>query len=125
MTASPLEPAPGRRIRTMDLRMAVGARPVEGKTGACQLRGRGVPDGGVTLLAEPGHTDFEQLGIAGAMRVMAVITILHGRGMLPEEGTAPLRVALVARLINGGCDEEFRIRTSVRVVAVRTCNLAL
>lgn len=109
----------------MNLRMAIRACPVEGKTGACQLRGRGVPDGGVTLLTEPGRTDFEQLGIAGAMRVMAVIAVLHDRRMLPEEGTAPLRVALVTRLIDGGGDEKFWIRASVRVVAVGAGNLAL
>jgi hypothetical protein len=103
----------------MDLGMTVGASPVENVASRCQLRSSGVPRGRVTLLAQPGGADLQQLGAHRAVRVMAIEAVLHDRRVLPKEGAAALRVALVAGLIDGGCDEKFWVGSSVRVVAVR------
>jgi hypothetical protein len=51
------------------------------------------------------------------MRVMAIEAVLHDRSVLPKEGAATIRMALVARLIDGGCDEKFGVRSSMGIVA--------
>ena len=61
-----------------------------------------MPACGVALLAQPRRADFEQLRIGGSMRIMAVDAAFHHRGMLPQEGAAPLRVAPVTGLIDRG-----------------------
>ena len=109
----------------MDQRVAVRAGPVENITAGCWFRGCIVSAYGVTALTQPRRADFQQLRIAGAVRIMAVHAVLDHRRMLPKEGAAPFRVALVTRLIDGGGDEKFWIRASVRVVAVGAGNLAL
>ena len=76
-----------------------------------------MPGGSVTFLAQPGRADFQQLGADRAMRVMAIEAVLHDRSVLPKEGAATIRMALVARLIDGGCDEKFGVRSSMGIVA--------
>jgi len=109
----------------MDERMAVGARPVKDKTGSRQLRRRVVPDRSVTFLAQPRRASLEQVGIGGPMCVVAVEAVLHDRGVLPQEGAALLRVALVTGPVDRGFHQQFWIRTSMRVVTIRAGDFAL
>jgi hypothetical protein len=109
----------------MDQRVAVGAGPVEYVTAGCWFRGCIVSAYGMTALTQPRRADFQQLRIAGAVRIMAVHAVLHDWRMLPDERAAPFRVAFITGLIHGGRDEKFWIRASVRVVAVGAGNLPL
>ena len=55
---------------------------------------------------------------------MAVRAIFRDRIVFPQEGSAPLRVARVARLIDAVFDHQLRTVRAVRVVAVGTGHLS-
>jgi len=83
----------GRMVRPVNRRVAVGTAAVEVLDGAEGLRLRGMPAGNMACVADPRHSDFEQLRIAAAVRVMAVGAILHDRRMFPKKRPATLSVA--------------------------------
>ena len=78
----------------------------------------------MALLAEPGRADLQQLRILGAVRVMARRAIFHHRRMLPQERPAPFRMTLVTGLIHRGFDQQLRIGSAVRIVAIRARHLS-
>lgn len=54
----------------------------------------------MTLRADPGICDLEKPVIDRTMRLMAVGAVLHDRRMLPEEGSAPFRMAHITGFID-------------------------
>lgn len=54
----------------------------------------------MTALAQPEGIGLEQFVMVGAVRGMAVAAILLDRRMLPQDGTAKLRMALVTGIVN-------------------------
>ena len=89
----------------MNLGMAIGATSVEGEPSGGQLRRRRMPCLVVALLAEPGHTDLQQLRPGGTVRFMAIHAIFLDRRMFPQERPAPFRMALVAGLVDRALDQ--------------------
>ena len=108
----------------MDLRMTVRATAVECEPRCGQLRSRGMPRRNVALLAETGHTGFQQLRARGTVRFMAVHAIFHHRRMLPQERTAPLRVTRVTILVDRALDQQLGIGTAMRVMAIGAGDLS-
>ncbi len=78
----------------------------------------------MTLSAKSRIGDFEQPVIDRAVRLMAGSAILHRRRMLPKKRPASLSMAHETGFINAWLNELRRIRSSVRVVAVRTGHLS-
>jgi len=78
----------------------------------------------VTLSAKPWVRNFEQPVVYRPVRLMAIGAIFYDRRMLPKKRPAPLGVAHVTGFINACLYELGRIRSSVRVVAVRTGHLS-
>lgn len=78
----------------------------------------------MTLSADPGIGDFEEAVIDRTMGLVTIGAIFHYRGMLPEKGPAPLRMALVAGLIDARPFELRGIGSSMGVVAIGACHLA-
>ncbi len=87
----------------------------------------GVPEStrlGVALVAEKRRRRDEKLLVVRPVRAMAIETALDHRGVLPEEGSALLGVALVTQLIAGIAAQQ-RIRgRPVRLVAVAAGDFA-
>src|SRR5262249_43938280 len=79
----------------------------------------------VALLAEPGLRDPQHLLVVGAVRIVTVRAALLDRRMRPEERSALLRVAGVARVVERVLLEEGWRYRPVRVVAGGGCHLAL
>ena len=111
-------------IRPVNRRVTVGAATVEILDGAERLRLRGMAAAVMTAVTHPGHARFQQLGIARSVRLVAVRTILHHRGMFPKEGPAPFGVAAQAILIRGCLTELFGVRRAMRIVAAGAGHLA-
>ena len=74
--------------------------------------------------AEPRVRDFEKPIIDGSVRLVTVATILKRRRMLPQKRPAPLGMAGVTVFVYAGLSELRRIGGAVRIVAVRTSQLA-
>ena len=111
--------------------MAVGTAAVKRKVGTSpgsRHGNAGMSGTGVTyvvaLLAQPGLPRLQQLVLGRAMSLVAVEAVLHDRRVFPEEGAAPLRVALVAVLVDGGLDELLGIGRAMRIMATATGHLA-
>ena len=83
-----------------------------------------MPRGNVALLAETGHTGFQQLRARGTVRFMAVHAIFHHGRMLPQEGTAPLRVTRVTILVDRALDQQLGIGSAMRIMAIRAGDLS-
>jgi len=97
--------------------MAIRAAAIEVADGIEQGWSRGVAAGVMAGVAHPGHAHLQQLRIVGAVRFMAVDTVLHHRRMLPKEWTTPLGVAGEAILIDRALLELAGIGGAVWVVA--------
>lgn len=80
--------------------MTVRATPVEILDGAQGLRLSGVAAPIVAGVANPRHTNLEELRIVGAMRFMTIRAIFHHRRMFPEKGTPAFGVAAQAVLVD-------------------------
>ena len=104
--------------------MAVGAAAVEILDGAKRLRLRWVAARVMAGIANARHARLQQLRIARAMRLVAVRAVLHHRRVLPEEGTAPFRVAAQAIFIGGALQQLLGIRRTMRIVATGASYLA-
>jgi len=80
--------------------MAVGAAPVDHEE-AIWAPGDGLMSSlHMTALAEPEQAGPEQLVMVGAVGGMTGVAILLHRGMLPQDRTAELSVALVAGVVD-------------------------
>ena len=104
----------------MDLAMAVGASPVKEEVGV-----RRVPHpvtAVVALFTESRHPRLEQALVNGAVRIMAVGTIIEDRRMFKEEGTASFRVTGVTVFVYAGLFELRGIGRAVRVMAIGAGN---
>ena len=108
----------------MDLGMAVCATPVEIPHGIQDRRSRWVTSGDVARIAHARHAHLQQLRVVGAMRFVAVGAVLHDRRVLPEEWTAPLRVAGQAVFVHCALDELLWVGRPVRVVTTGAGDLA-
>ena len=71
----------------------------------------------VASLAQVGPLGNQQLLVIGPVRIVAVQAAFPNRRMLPEERPAFLRVAAVALLVYGICDDQLRRVRAVRIVA--------
>lgn len=80
--------------------MTVCAATIEIADGIKQCWSRWMPTSVVAGIAHPRHPHLQQLRVAGAMRFMAVNTVLHYGRVFPEERPASLSVATQAVLIN-------------------------
>ena len=78
-----------------------------------------MPTAVVTGIAHPRHPHLQQLWVAGAMRFMAVNTVLHYGRVFPEERPASLSVATQAVLINCRLPKLAWIGRAVWVMATR------
>src|SRR4051812_31088897 len=85
----------------MDRSVTVGAAPVEIANGIKQSWSSRVSTSDVTGIAYARHAHLEQLRVAGAMRFMAVSTVLHNRGVFKQEGPTAFGVAMEAFLVHG------------------------
>jgi hypothetical protein len=85
----------------MNLRVTVGATPIEYKKRLWALGGGGMPGLHMAALAEPGFLHHQHFRVAGAMGVVAVSAILHHRRVLPEEWSSFIRMAFKAGFIHG------------------------
>ena len=107
----------------MDLAMTVGAAPVEEEP-RIGIPGRArMSRVHVALSAKSWVTNLEQPVVYRAVRLMAIGAIFYDRRVLPKKRPASLGVAHVTGFINACLYELRRIRSSVRVVAVRAGNL--
>ena len=78
----------------------------------------------MACLAQARRSDLQQWRVIGAVRRVAVQTVLDNRRMLPQEWAALVRMAGCAEHIHGhGCDHLFRCRP-VRIMATRAENLS-
>src|SRR4051794_21951647 len=109
----------------MDRRVTVRAAPVEIANGIKQSWSSRVSTSDVTGIAYARHAHLEQLRVAGAMRFMAVSTVLHNRGVFKQEGTSAFRVATEAILVHGALLQLTRIGRAVGIVATGAGNFAL
>lgn len=124
MTSS-VEPHTRWVIRAMDLRVAVRARAIEGEARVGELRRGRMPRLNMAALAQPRRSRLQQLRIDGAVRFMAIQAILSHRRMLPQEGPAAFRVALVAILVGRALDQLLGIGRPMGIVAAGASDLAL
>ena len=109
----------------MDSVMAVGAAPVDHEE-AIGAPGDGLmPPLHVTALAQPEYGGPEQLVMVGAVRGMAVVAILLHRGMLPEDRTPELGMALIAGIVDRIRHHHRRRLAAVRIMAARARHLSL
>src|SRR3954470_8557504 len=108
----------------MDRSVTVGAAPVEIANGIKQSWSSRVSTGDVTGIAYARHAHLEQLRIAGAMRFMAVSTVLHHGWVFPQERTTAFRVATEAILVDGTLLKLTRIGRAVWIVATGAGNFA-
>ena len=111
-------------VGSVDHGMAIGTTSVECEPCIGQLRCRRMPGFIVALVAEPGHARFQQLRTAGTMRLMAVHTIFHHRGVLPQERAAPFRMTLVTGLVGRAFFQQGRVGSPMRIMAVRAGDLS-
>ena len=83
--------------------MTVGASPVENETREESFwfdRNARVKHYIMALIAEPGSCNFKKPIIYRTMWLVAVAAVFHDWRMLPQEGSAPLCMALVTSLID-------------------------
>src|SRR5262250_2972895 len=111
-------------IRAVDLAVTVGAASVEKEDRSWRPRGHRVLYRHVTLSTEPGVRDLEQPVIDSSMRLVANRTIFKRRWMRPEKRPAPFGVAGVTVFVDAVLFELRRIRSAVRVMAVRASELS-
>lgn len=105
--------------------MAVSASPIEVLDRAEWLRLRRVAARDVARVADPRHAHLQQLRVAAAVRLVAVGTVFHNGGMLPQEWTPAFGMTTEAVLVDRALNELAWVRTSVRVVATGAGDLAL
>ena len=79
----------------------------------------------MATLAEPRRSHFQQLRIVGSVGFMAIRTIFHYGGMLPQEWASPFGVAGETVLRGGRLDELLRVGAAMRVVTTGAGHLAL
>ena len=104
--------------------MAVCAAAIKKESRICTPRPTRMARMDMTFSAKSRIGDFEQPVIDRAVRLMAGSAILHRRRMLPKKRPASLGVAHETGFINAWLYELRRIRSPVRVVAVRTGHLS-
>ena len=63
--------------------------------------------------------------MVGAMRYVAIHAVFAYRRMLPKEGTALLRVALIALIVDRGLGDHAVSLGPMRIVAICAADLAL
>jgi len=101
--------------------MTVGATPVE----KAATSGRVVASvGRVTLVTEPRHAHLEQVIIDRAVGLVAIGATFSNRRVFKKKRAAPFRMTGVAVLVDTDLLELRRVRRSVGVMAIRTCNLS-
>lgn len=108
----------------MYLAVAVGATPVKEERRVLSPRGYWMLRVTMTLGAQSWVGNFEQAVVHGAMGFVAVGAGFPNRWMFVQKGTAPFRMTGVAVLVDTRLFELRRIRRSVRIMAVRTCQRA-
>ena len=108
----------------MNLAMTVGTTTIKEKTRSWTTgRGRMLRFR-MTLSAQPWIGNFKQAIVNGAVRLMASGAILEHRRVFPKEWPAPLGMTGVTVFIDGSLDKLRGIRRAVRIMTVRTSNLA-
>jgi len=109
----------------MNLGVAVSAGAVKDKP-LGRSEGTGEMAGlNVALLAEPGHSDLQEISMDRAVGVMAAQAVLPHRWVLPEKRTALLCVAFVAVFVDGVLGQQSRGSRAMRVVTVGAGHLPL
>ena len=78
----------------------------------------------VTLEAQSRTREFQRVLVDGAVRIMAVQTVLAHRRMLEQERTALFRMALVAGLVDRIGLEQRAGQGAMRIVAVVATHLS-
>ena len=99
--------------------MAVSAAAIEIPDRIKQGWSRWMPTAVVTGIANPRHPHLQQLRVAGAMRFMAVNTVLHYGRVFPEKRPTSFGVATQAILIHCCLPKLAWIGSAVRVMATR------
>lgn len=89
-----------RVIGTVDLRVAVQTRPIEGKYGLLRQGTRLVATLHVALLAEARHLGDQHLVIGGPVSIVADHAVFFDRRMLPKDWGFLFAVALVAFIVD-------------------------
>ena len=108
----------------MDLTVTVGAASVKEENRSRRPRRHRVTGCVMARGAEPRICDFEKPIIDGSVGLVAIATVFKRRRMFPQKRPAPLGVAGVTVFIDAGLLELGRIGGAVRIVAVRTSQLA-
>ena len=75
---------------------------------------------GMTALAQVGDADLEKVWLRGAVRVMAVSTIIAHRCVLPQKGTSFFRVTAIAGFTDRSGFEKTGTFSAVGLMAIRT-----
>jgi hypothetical protein len=84
-----------------------------------------VVEGNVAFPAQPDGRFFQQVGIIGAVGLMAIKAILHDGGVLKEERTPVLGMTIEAKFLDGNSLYEKGRNRPVRVVATRAVHFPL
>src|SRR5208282_4224369 len=115
-SASAREISPARRVRTVYLRMAIGALLVdhENLSPPCGLTRMTGAD--VAALAEHRHVDHQHVLVDAAVRDMAIEAVHRHRRVHPEERPALFGMTAVADLIDHRRPQLLLIRSAVRVM---------
>ena len=80
---------------------------------------------GMASLAEEGNLGGEQLGMVGAVRIVAIRAVFPDRDVFPKERTPLLGMTFITLLVDGGLLQQFPGLNAVWVVAIRTGHLSL
>jgi len=108
----------------MDLTVTVGAASIKEKNRSRRPRCYRVTRCVMARSTEPRICDFEKPVIDGSVRLVTVATVLKRRRMFPQKRPAPFGVTGVTVFIDAGLLELGRVGGAMRIVAIRTGELA-
>src|SRR5881394_2327076 len=108
----------------MDLRMAVGAPPVEISNSIKQRWSRRMTACNMTGITHTRHAYLQQLRIIGSVRFVAIRAILHDRRVLPEKWPTAFSMASQTVFRYRGLNQLFWIGAAVRIVTTRASHFA-